>query len=66
MDAGESFIKQCSEKAFYNTEELECIINAVNSIELLGNGESFHAGDILPIGLAFQHLYCLKRTRSGS
>ena len=38
MDAGESFIKQYSEKAFYNTEELECIINALNSIELLGNG----------------------------
>ena len=38
MDAGESFIKQYSERAFYNTEELECIINALNSIELLGNG----------------------------
>ena len=38
MDTGESFIKQYSEKAFYNTEELECIINALNSIELLGNG----------------------------
>ena len=38
MDAGESFIKEYSEKAFYHAEELELIIDKVDSIELLGNG----------------------------
>ena len=38
MDAGESFINQCSKGACYNADVLERIINDVDSIELLGNG----------------------------
>lgn len=38
MDAGESFIKQCSKEAFYNADVLEQIIDKVDSVKLLGNG----------------------------
>lgn len=38
MDAGESFINQYSKEAFYNADELKCIIEKVDSVELLGNG----------------------------